>query len=231
VLDDRFFLRTGAVPLLWSLPGPATDMVVAARAGEELMVGGLPPSTQIALRGTATDLGGNETAFSAMLTTRPAQAHLVLSEVLANPNGPDRSSEWIELVNDGTTEVDTGGFSIEDANGGSPLPRGKVSPGAYALVVPEGYDAASVADVAPVAGTLILRVHAIGSGGLSNQGEALRLRDSSGAVVSQFPALAASKPGVSMARRAPTSADDDSTAFGPSAPPGASPGAANVLDE
>jgi hypothetical protein len=231
VLDDRLFVRTGSVPLLWALSSPATDVVVAVRAGEELMVGGLSPSTQIALRGTATDLAGDETAFSALLTTRPAQAHLVLNEVLANPNGPDRSSEWIELVNDGTTMVDTSGFSLEDANGGSALPRGKISPGAYALVVPDGYDAASSADVAPVAGTLILRVHELGGGGLSNQGEVLRLRDATGAVVSRFPALAASKPGVSMARRAPTSADDDSTAFGYSAPPGASPGAANVLVE
>jgi hypothetical protein len=231
VLDDRFFLRTAGEPLLWALLGPATDVVAAARPDEELMVGGLSPSTQITLRGTATDLGGNETAFSAILMTRPAQAHLVLNEVLANPNGADRTAEWVELVNDGATDVDTAGWSLEDANGGSPLPRAKVPAGAYALIVPEGYDAASAADVAPVAGTLILRVHQLVSGGLSNQGEELRLRDATGAVVSQFPALVASRSGVSMARRAPTSADDDSTAFGPSAPPGASPGAANVLVE
>jgi hypothetical protein len=111
------------------------------------------------------------------------------------------------------------------------LPRAKIPPGAYALIVAEAYDVTSDADVAPAAGTLILRVHELGGGGLSNQGEAVRLRDPTGNVVSKFPALAASKPGVSMARRAPTSADDDSTAFGPSAPPGASPGAVNELSD
>jgi hypothetical protein len=206
-------------------------MVVAARPGEELMVGGLTPSTRVVLRGTATTLAGDETAFSAVVTTRPAQAHLVLNEVLANPSGPDHTSEWVEIVNDGATAVDTNGWTLEDTDRGSPLPSTQVAPGTYALIVPAGYDATSAADVAPAAGTLILRVHELGSGGLSNQGEALRLRDPTGAIISEFPALAAPKPGVSMARRAPTSADDDTTAFGASAPPGASPGAANVLAE
>lgn len=195
------------------------------------MVRGLEPGSRITIRGTATDLGGNETAFSARLTMRPARPHLVLNEVLANPNGADRISEWVEIVNDGSTEVDTGGWSLEDATRGVPLPRVSLPAGAYALVVPDGYDATSASDVAPAAGTLILRVHELGSGGLSNQGDVLHLRDATGAVVSQFPALAASKPGVSMARREPSSADDDATAFGPSASPGASPGAPNVLVE
>jgi hypothetical protein len=57
------------------------------------------------------------------------------------------------------------------------------------------------------------------------------LRDPSGAIVSAFPALAATKSGVSMARRTPSSADEDPALFGPSAPPGASPGAPNVFDD
>lgn len=231
VLDDRVFVRNGASPLLWVLSGPTSAVVVAARPGEELMLGGLTPGARVSLRGTATDLTGAETVFSAAITMHPPEPHLVLNEVLANPIGADRTSEWVELVNDGTTEVDTSGWSLEDSTRGAPLPRGTLAPGAYALVVPEGYDPGSVADVPPAEGTLILRVQALGGDGLSNQGEALRLRDPNGAVVSQFPALAATKAGVSMARRAPTSADDDATAFGASAPPGASPGAPNRLVE
>src|SRR5581483_4159874 len=173
------------------------------------------------------DLAGNEMPFAVQVTTLPAQPHLVVNEVLANPNGPDRTSEWVELFNDGTTDVDVTGWSLEDAARGSLLPRGTLPPGGYALVVQQGYDAASRADVPPASGTLILRVPELGGAGLSNNGEALRLRDAAGAVVSQFPALAATKPGVSMARREPRAADDDPTAFGPSAAPGASPGAAN----
>ncbi|HVW23985.1 MAG TPA: lamin tail domain-containing protein [Polyangiaceae bacterium] len=229
VLDDRVIVRNGASPLLWVLSGPTTAVVVAARPGEELALGGLTPGARVSLRGTATDLAGDERVFSAVVTMLPPEPHLVLNEVLANPNGADRTSEWVELVNDGTTAVETGGWSLEDSTRGSPLPRGTLAPGAYALVVPEEYDPSSDADVPPAEGTLILRVHELGGGGLSNQGEALRLRDPNGAVVSQFPALAATKAGVSMARRAPASADDDATAFGASAPPGASPGAPNVL--
>jgi hypothetical protein len=231
VLDDRIVVRNGSAPLLWVFDDTTSSVVVSMAPGEEFTIGGLAPRTRRLLAGSVTDLAGNETPFEAGFTTLPPLSHLVLNEVLANPSGPEKAGEWIELVNDGTTAVDLEGWSLEDAGRKVPLPKGTLEPGAYALLVSAAYDVTSNEDVAPAEGTLILRLSELGSGGLSNEGERLRLEDAKGTIVSQFPALGAPKPGVSIARRLPSLADDDKTAFGASAPPGASPGSANVLDD
>jgi hypothetical protein len=228
VLDDRVFVGNAAASLFWVFSAPTT-MMVAEAPGQEFMLGALTPGTPVEVTGTVTDLAGNETAFATRITTRAAMPHLVLDEVLANPDGVEKTSEWVELVNDGAADVDLDGWTLQDSGSVRTLPHAVIPAGAYVLVVPAGYDPTSVLDVPPVEGTLLVRVDELGTAGLSNQGETLTLRDPSGTVASVFPALAASKPGVSMARRKPTSADDDPTAFGASAPPGASPGAPNVL--
>lgn len=231
VLDDRIVVRNGPAPLLWVFDDTTSSVVVSMAPGEAFTIGGLAPRARVSLAGSVTDLAGNEASFEAGFTTLAPLSHLVLNEVLANPSGPEKAGEWIELVNDGTTAVDLEGWSLEDAGRKVAIPKGTLEPGAYALLVSAAYDVTSNEDVAPAEGTLILRLPELGSGGLSNEGERLRLEDAKGTIVSQFPALAASKPGVSIARRLPSSADDDKTAFGPSAPPGASPGAVNVLDD
>jgi hypothetical protein len=229
VLDDRIVVRASGAPLLWAVTYATTELVVSTDPGGQFVLAGLTPLTQIALLGSATDLEGNETPFQARLTTQAPLPHLVVNEVLANPNGVEKDGEWVELFNDGTSAVDVTGWSLADPVRAAVLPRGTLAPGAYALLVSAGYDPSSSADVPPAPGTLILRVSELGSGGLSNQGEQLELRAPDGTVVSRFPAVAASKSGVSIARRAPASRDDALTEFGPSAPPGASPGAVNVL--
>jgi hypothetical protein len=181
------------------------------------------------VNGAVADLDGDEVPFRVELETREPRAHVVLNEVLANPSGPDKSQEWVELVNDGDSAVALEGWTLEDGSGKVALTPATLAPGAFALVVPAAYDVASLADVPAMAGTLIVRVPELAGGGLSNQGEVLRLRDAAGTLVSQFPAVAASKAGVSIARREPWSLDDDTSVFGPSAPPGASPGAENLL--
>jgi hypothetical protein len=70
---------------------------------------------------------------------------------------------------------------------------------------------------------------ALGTAGLSNSGELLRLVDAGGSVVSRWPSLAAPAPGQSLARRAPDALDAEASSFAPHAPPGASPGAPNSL--
>ncbi len=228
-LDDRAFVKGSSSPLLWVFTDP-TSRVDVSWPARELVVGGLPPGSRVWFRGTVTDVAGNEAAFDQQIATRPAEPHLVVNEVLANPSGVERTSEWVELYNDGSLPVELGGWSLADSTGSTALPRGSIAPGAYALVVPAGFDPGSSVDIPPAAGTLLLRVPALGSGGLSNQGEALHLRDPTDTVVSTFPALPAAKPGISMSRRSPASVDDDPTAFGASAPPGASPGGPNVID-
>ena len=83
----------------------------------------------------------------------------------------------------------------------------------------------------PLDPSSLLVLPSLAKSGLSNSGELLRLFDPAGSLVSRFPALKASAAGVSIARRAPESADDDPSAFGSHAPPGASPGAPNALSE
>jgi hypothetical protein len=229
VMDDRAVVRNGVEPLLWTLSVTTMSVVVSVDAGERFVVRGFVPSARITVSGTVATLDGAESPVDEELVTEPPRPHVVLNEVLANPSGPDRSQEWVELVNDGDSAVALTGWTLEDGSGASPLPAVTLAPGSFALVVPSAYDIGSLADVPAAAGTLIVRVPELGGGGLSNQGETLRLRDRTGRVVSAFPALAAAKSGVSIARREPWSLDDDASAFGPSAPPGATPGAANVL--
>ena len=70
----------------------------------------------------------------------------------------------------------TDGLLIQDSRGADLLPAATIPGGAYALVVTSGYDPASGADPPPRAGTLLLRVDSrIGTDGLSNSGEAVRL--------------------------------------------------------
>lgn len=44
---------------------------------------------------------------------------IILSEVMPNPEGTDNETEWIELYNNGTTNVDLGNWSLDDEEGGS----------------------------------------------------------------------------------------------------------------
>src|SRR5262249_34973261 len=138
-----------------------------------------------------------ETAFEVEWTTSPPLPHIVIDEVLANPVGPERTSEWIELANDGTTSVDVAGWTLEDSGGRVALPRAVLDPGALALVVSTEF-VASPEDIAPAPGTLIVRVPQLTSAGLANAGERLRLLDPAGVVRSEFPAVPAPRAGVSI---------------------------------
>jgi len=108
------------------------------------------------------------------------------------------------------------------------LPSARVGPGEYALLVRGDYVASAV-DVPAAPGTLLIRVPALGKGGLSNTGEALALLDPANGVLSRFPARPSEHPGVSLARRTPSAADEVTDSFGEHASPGASPGQPNTL--
>jgi hypothetical protein len=98
------------------------------------------------------------------------------------------------------------------------------------LLVAEGYAPDPELDLVPSPGVSIVRVARLGKNGLANAGELLRLYDGDGSVVSRFPARAANAPGQSVARRTPDAPDGESGSFGDHAPPGASPGAPNVVE-
>jgi hypothetical protein len=137
----------------------------------------LPPSSPATVVVRAVDRAGNaaESAPLAWQTPGPLPP-VAITEVLANPLGPEPAQEWVELRNLGTEPVSLDGLGLADSRGADALPAATLEPGAYALVVTSAYDPANGADPPPRAGTPLLRVDArLGADGLSNGGEVTRL--------------------------------------------------------
>jgi hypothetical protein len=225
VLDDRVVVRPPAGAVLWTIATGSETFVRRSRGERPFVVRPLP--TDGRFRVAVLDASGHRSEEEVAVQPAPARAHLVINEVMANPAGAERAQEWVELFNDGLFPVALGGHALETGAGVVVLPSAVLPPAAFALVVTDAY----VDDdgVGPVAapGTLLLRVPALGQGGLSNDGERLLLRDGAGAVLSTFPAMKA-KSGVSNARVAPEAMDADADSFVPSPNGSATPGAPNV---
>jgi hypothetical protein len=138
---------------------------------------GLPPSSAATVVVRAVDRAGNVAESAPLAWQTPAALPPVaITEVLANPLGPEPAQEWVELRNLGGEPVELGGLGIADSRSADPLPAEKLGPGAYALVVTSAYAPENGVDPAPRAGTLLLRVDGrIGANGLSNGGEVTRL--------------------------------------------------------
>lgn len=227
--DDRLVMRSPLEPTVWALEIGDESVVAATRGGEPLVVKGLVPGRDNRVNGSATDVTGRETPIDIVVSTSAPRPHVVINEVLANPLGPEPDQEWVEIVNDGSAAVDLLGFRLGDAGSDLQLPPATLTPGQFALVVMDTFDARSSLDVPPAPGTLLLRLSRLSQSGISNAGEALSILTPDGSIVSEFPAVAALKAGVSVARAHPWDLDEDRSAFAVSAAPGASPGAENTL--
>lgn len=227
VEEDRLELRSVA-PLLWLAELEDRTELGTSAAARSWWLRGLPPDTAQQLALTRVTTGGAVDHVTVSFRTLPGRARLVISEVLANPRGPEPAQEWVELVNEGTAPAELQGVRLEDEQGASVLPSYWLEPGERVLVVSERFLLESELDVPIPREVGLVRVPALGQGGLSNAGEALRLRLPEGQIVSRFPGLAAPVEGRSVARRA-GAPDDDPLGFGPHAAPGASPGAENSL--
>jgi hypothetical protein len=158
------------------------ETTVSAGAGQTrfdvaVPVAALPPETPATLVVRAVDRAGNAAESAAVAwQTPPALPPVAITEVQANPSGPEPAQEFVELRNLGGEPVDLAGLSLADARGADALPAVTLAPGAYALVVTSGYDPGNGADAAPRAGTQLVRVDGrIGADGLSNGGEPVRL--------------------------------------------------------
>jgi hypothetical protein len=140
-------------------------------------LGSLPPSTAATVTVHATDLAGNSAASAPLAFTTPvALPPVAITEVLANPAGPEPQQEYVELRNLGDADVPLAGLRLQDSKGGDDLPAETLAPGGYALVVTATYDPNEGSDPSPRAGTLLLRVDTrLGADGLSNSGEAVQL--------------------------------------------------------
>jgi hypothetical protein len=146
------------------------------------------PGTELEVLARATDLAGNVAETAGVAVTVPeGLLPLAITEVLANAAGPEPAQEFVEVRNLGGEVIDIGGLSIEDAKGADVLPPLLLDAAAYALIVPSGFDPGSGADVAPRGGTPLIRVDArIGSDGMTNGGEVVRLRTPAGTIVSSY---------------------------------------------
>lgn len=219
IADDRLRLRTPDAPLLWVFTGAAVGASTSAfdwvgsSAGGTLAVRGLPVDTSVELDVMALDLAGVERRVQLDVHTRPAMAHLVLNEVLANPLGAEPEQEWVELFNDGSVSAHLAGFTLEDVGGSTVLPDVTLAPGGFALVVGEGFQADDGFDAPVPEGTTLVAVAELGTNGLANGGEPLTLRDPHGQVVSAFPPSPKPKAGRSVVRVTPGAPDGDPASF------------------
>jgi hypothetical protein len=229
VLDDRVELRSAGAAAFVAFEVPEA-LVGVVGPEQSLVLRGFEPSSVARVRGIAFDAFGERTSIDRDIQTGPARSHVVLNEVLANPAGPEAPSEWIEIVNDGSNPVNLEGFVLDDAIESVALPAHELAPGAFALLVANGYAPDGEIDLVPPPDVTFVVLPRLGRSGLANAGELLRLRDSDGAIVSRFPARAAPGPGTSVARRTPDAPDAESASFASHAEPGASPGRANVVE-
>jgi hypothetical protein len=228
VQDDRLVIRAFGAPALLSLTAP-TPWLSVVLPGQSAVLRGLAPDSEYALSGGVSHSGAGQERVQLTFTTLPRRPHLVIDEVLLDPAGVERVSEWIELTNDGSAALSLAGMSIEDVGGVAALPPVSVASGERVLLVDDEFGPDLELDLAPPPTARLVRVTELGKGGLSNQGELLRLRDSAGIVISRFPANKSKRPGQSVARRTSDAPDDEPTSFAPHADPGASPGAPNML--
>ncbi|WP_044985758.1 lamin tail domain-containing protein [Sorangium cellulosum] len=228
VADDRIRVRSADAPLLWAIAGEGLDEVLALRPGEPFVLGPLPPLAPVELALATVDNAGRveRRTFSAM--TREPMPHVIINEVLANPVGPEPGQEWVELYNDGDVPADLTGYVLADVGGETELPSISLAPGAYALVVNEGFVSDDELDPPAPPEALLLRVPKLGNHGLSNSGEPLKLMDGGGAVLSRSPAMPEPKAGMSLARVGPRAPDGSAGSFVTSWP---TPGRVNIMNQ
>ncbi|WP_437281023.1 lamin tail domain-containing protein [Sorangium sp. So ce375] len=228
VADDRIQVRSADAPLLWAIAGAGLDEVLAMPSGEPFVLAPLPPLSPVELAIATIDNAGivERRTFSAM--TLAPMPHVIINEVMANPLGPEPGQEWVELYNDGDVPADLTGVVLADVGGETELPSIPLMPGAYALVVNEDYVVDDELDPPPPPETLLLRVPKLGSHGLSNSGEPLKLKDRGGVVLSRSPAAPEPKPGMSLARVAPHAPDGSAGSFASNWP---TPGRVNIMNQ
>lgn len=173
------------------LAAGASREVVAAPGPVELAVPlAGSPGARVTAQLVATDLAGRSAERTSEhvlgASHDPAAPPLALTEILANPRGPEPAQEFVELVDlraAGEPVVVTGLRLVDgepdalDLTSGDPLPSFTSAPGQRHLVVPAAYDPEEGSDPAPLAGTSLIRLDAsLARGGLKNSaGEALAL--------------------------------------------------------
>ncbi len=178
------------------MEGAGVQRTIAAGAGATQFsaaasIAAFGAGTEVQIVARVMDLAGNLAASASVAVTVPVGLlPVAITEIRANPVGSEPGQEYVEIRNLGIDGVDVGGLSVEDSKGADVLPSTVLDPGAFALLVPAAFDPAGPGDTPPRPGTVLIRVDArIGSDGLTNGGEIVRLRNGDGITVSSYSAL------------------------------------------
>lgn len=228
VLDDRVIVRPPVDRVLWAIDAGLAPVARVSGGGARFVVRLAGDADPAPVRLVTIDRQATIAPADLSVRRAPGRSHLVVSEVYANPVGAEPAQEWVELFNDGVGVAAIGGYALSDGGGAAAiLPDASLAPGGYALVVNQSFVADDGVDAPPAPGTAIVRVGALGQSGLSNEGEAITLRDPAGQVVSRFAAVKP-KSGVSVVRLRPDALDEDSSSFALCPAGTSTPGAPNA---
>jgi hypothetical protein len=196
------------------------DDVVRALAPDGLCVlrlASLTPESNMELKLVLRDSSGNRLENAMSLRTSPPLAALSITEVRADPRGPEPTQEYVELWNYGSQVVDLQGYTLDDRTDklGEPFARSlRVEPQTRVLLVAEAFNADDPRDQSPPPGVNLLRLgRSLASSGLSNTGERIYLRDAEGRRVSAAPATPKPRAGVCVVRVSSDARDGASAAF------------------
>jgi hypothetical protein len=208
--------------------GRAKHVELSARGALHWTQSDLSEDTTLRFAVAAIDAAGNTTRTSFSLTTEHDLPTLSISEVLANPRGPEPAQELVEVHNFGREPIALDGFALSDSadQPGTPfVTDAVVQPGARVLLVPDAFVPDDTLDVPPPPGTLLVHVgKSLGKAGLANAGEPLFLRDPLGRRVSAAPASPPPKPGVCIVRTSPDPRSGEPSSFGYDAGDSCTPG-------
>jgi hypothetical protein len=183
-------------------PATATATFRAGDIAEERLLGSgatlfdvairldrLPVGEAATVTVAAQDAEGNPAAAieAAAFRVPPVRSPLAITELRVNPGGSEATQEYVEIRNLGAAPMALQGLRLEDEAGADELPPQQLVPGGTALVVPASFAADDPSDVAPAAGTALLRVEGrLGRDGLRQSGEVVRLVDPQGVVLSSY---------------------------------------------
>lgn len=196
-----------------------SDVALAPRGEAELSLRDLQADRAYALRLTATDLAERIAVVDLDVRTTTPLATVSIVEVRADARGPEPRQEYVELLNYGTVDLDLAGFSITDRLDavGDVLDAGlRLRAGQRALLVEDDFDPDDPDDPRVPPGVPLLRVAgSLATGGLSNAGEPLFLRDAEGRRVTAAPATEPPGPGHCLVRVSEEPRRGDASAFAP----------------
>jgi len=205
--EDSATLRMradGPVRAWWNAEA-ARAMTVATRGEIELRLVGLGADQELMTEVRLAGLGPVTHGESLRVKTTPPLLPVTISEVRFDAEGPEPRQEYVELFHFGDAPIELAGLSLSD----DPDREGDVleapvrlNPGERALLVPEGFDPEHVEDPPVPGGVRLVRVDgSLASGGLSNSGEPLFLRDAEGHRLSSTPATPSAGEGICLVRR------------------------------